>query len=125
MGQAISECSLLILLLNSPRTSGENRAEWRDTKSFSSWSKLHSTKFVSHDRIPKIQNTKHIQLDTWALEVWTKYFSICIHAICIFLNSKPSLASFQGTQLFFKMHLEGFWQESEKDNLPFQRVTIL
>lgn len=36
----------------SPGTSGENRAECRDTKSLSSWSKLHSIRFVSHDRIP-------------------------------------------------------------------------
>lgn len=42
----------------SPLTSGENRAEWRDTKSLSSWSKLHSIRFVSHERIPRNQNRK-------------------------------------------------------------------
>lgn len=127
MGQPTSECNLAVLLLNSPLTSGENRAEWRDTKSFSSWSKLHSTKLVSHDRIPKIQNTRHIQLDTWALEgVLTEYFSICIQAPCIFPNSKPSLLSSRAHSYFLKCILkEGFWQESEKDNLLFQRMTIL
>lgn len=44
--------SRLTLTEASPGTSGENRAECRDTKSLSSWSKLHSIKFVSHDRIP-------------------------------------------------------------------------
>lgn len=42
----------LTLTEASPGTSGENRAECRDTKSLSSWSKLHSIRFVSHDRIP-------------------------------------------------------------------------
>lgn len=45
-------CSWLTLTEASPGTSGENRAECRDTKSLSSWSKLHSIRFVSHDRIP-------------------------------------------------------------------------
>lgn len=44
--------SRLTLTEASPGTSGENRAECRDTKSLSSWSKLHSIRFVSHDRIP-------------------------------------------------------------------------
>lgn len=44
--------SRLTLIEASPGTSGENLAECRDTKSLSSWSKLHSIRFVSHDRIP-------------------------------------------------------------------------
>lgn len=41
-----------------PLTSAENLAECRETKSFSSWSKLQSIRFVSHERIPASQRRK-------------------------------------------------------------------
>lgn len=41
-----------------PLTSAENLAECRETKSFSSWSKLQSIRFVSHERIPASQRKK-------------------------------------------------------------------
>jgi len=52
-----------------PLTSAENLAECRDTKSFSSWSRLQSIRFVSHERIPanqskKGENTKYVALFT-------------------------------------------------------------
>lgn len=92
---------------SSPRTSGENRAEWRDTKSFSSWSKLHSIKFVSHDRIPKIQNTKrHL----------ARY--IRIYILFLSLHSRYlHIYKFQNQPLFLSCHTAIFckvWSAQKK-----------